>query len=621
MENYIVNKLPDNQTAVFAAEELSKYYFLLGAKPSEDFKVELGLCDFTHEYIDRIEVEVGEKGGSIKGSNPRSILFAVYRYVEALGVRFIRHGEDGEVIPRDVDVCGREVKISHTVSNKYRGVCLEGAESLESVISNIDWAAKMGFNLYLIQYVNPYEFFDRWYSHEKFFNPWMKNERFTPGHAVYFKRRVAYEIKRRGLFFHDVGHGWTCAPLGLLENENPGNATEENKQLMAIVKGKRGNRSVAQSIQLCYSNPVARDKMTDCCVEYVEAHPEVDFVHFWLADGERNHCECDECRKKRPTDWYIDILNELDEKLSSKGLDVKIAYCAYLDLLWLPVKSRFKNPDRFVLQLGPIGRNYATSYGDVGELPDEPPYALNQMVTPTDIESNVAHLVRMKNTCKTEAFTFEYYYWRGGNDHYTDFGGERMAKIVYNDIRNLEKVSLDGLVTCQTQRCFLHTGLGQYVMAKTLWDKEAGFDALRDEYYSAAYGELAKHFKMLFNRLSSFNREPDVSEFEEVREIALAGLEYVKANESEVKKLDFARSSSVFYFEFYCELLAALCEAEIETEGEGYEKALPLWRKLFELIWQREPQVKSVFDVFQFVNEFVFIRHRKLKEFEELKKA
>ena len=177
-------------------------------------------------------------------------------------------------------------------SNKYRGVCLEGAESLESVISNIDWAAKMGFNLYFIQYVNPYEFFDRWYSHETFFNPWMKNERFTPDHAVYFKQRVAYEIKKRGLSFHDVGHGWTCAPLGLLENESPANATEENKQLMAIVKGKRGNRSVAQSIQLCYSNPVARNKMTDCCVEYVEAHPEVDFVHFWLADGERNHCEC-----------------------------------------------------------------------------------------------------------------------------------------------------------------------------------------------------------------------------------------------------------------------------------------------------------------------------------------
>ena len=619
MKNFIKNKLPDDQTAVFAAEELLKYYFLLGAKPDEGFEIELGWCDFTDEYIDRIEVDVGKNGGSIKGSNPRSLLFAVYRYVEALGVRFIRHGEDGEVIPTDLDVFAKEIKITHTASNKYRGVCLEGAESLESVISNIDWAAKMGFNLYLIQYVNPYEFFDRWYSHEKFFNPWLKNERFTPEHAVYFKQRVAYEIKKRGLFFHDVGHGWTCAPLGLLENESPQNATEENKQLMAIVKGKRGNRSVAQSIQLCYSNPTARNKMTDCCVRYVEEHPEVDFVHFWLADGERNHCECDECRKKRPTDWYIDILNELDEKLTAKKLNVKIAYCAYLDLLWLPVESRFKNPDRFALMLGPIGRNYATSYGDVGELPDEPPYALNQMVTPTDIESNVAHLVRMKNTCKTEAFTFEYYYWRGGNDHYTDFGGERMARVIYNDVRNLKNVSLDGLVTCQTQRCFLHTGLGQYVMAKTLWDKEQSFEELCDEYYFATYGAFADHFKKTFNKLSSFNREPSIEELEEVKGIALAELEYFKENE--VGGLDFARSSSLFYFEFYCELLVVLCNAEIETALEGYDKALPLWRKLFELIWRREAQVRSVFDVFQFVNEFVFIRHKKLKEFEELRKA
>lgn len=621
MNNFIINNISDNKTGVFAAQELEKYYFLMGANPPKDFAIELGFCDYTDEYIDRIEINVGKKGGSIKGSNPRSVLFAVYRYVEALGVRFIRHGEDGEVIPKGVNAFEREIKISHTASNKYRGVCLEGAESLESVISNIDWAAKMGFNLYLIQYVNPYEFFDRWYSHEKFFNPWLKNERFTPEHALYFKQRVAYEIKKRGLFFHDVGHGWTCAPLGLLENESPMNATEENKQLMAIVKGKRGNRSVAQSIQLCYSNPIARNKMTDCCVEYVEAHPEVDFVHFWLADGERNHCECDECRKKRPTDWYIDILNELDEKLSAKGLDVKIAYCAYLDLLWVPLENRFKNPDRFVLQLGPIGRNYATSYGDVEELPDEPPYALNQMVTPTDIESNVAHLVRMKNTCQTEAFTFEYYYWRGGNDHYTDFGGERMAKIIYNDIKNLKNVSLDGLVTCQTQRCFLHTGLGQYVMAKTLWDDSTEPDFLADEYYAATYGAFAPHFKEVFGKLSSFNREPSVEEFEDVKRIVLSELEYLKENKDEIGKLDFARSSSVFYFEFYCELLSALCEAEIETALYDCEKALPLWRKLFELVWQREPQVKSVFDVFQFVNEFVFIRHKKLKEFEILRKA
>ena len=614
-----IRVLSNDSTSLFALEELKKYFFLFGVKDLEDFELTLGFCDKQDAVIDAVEIDVGKNGGYIKGSNPRSLLFGVYRYVEALGVRFVRHGENGEIIPRNIDPREKEVKISHTATQKYRGVCLEGAESLENVLENIDWAAKMGYNVYFIQYVNPYEFFDRWYSHERFHNPRLKNERFTPGHAVYFKSRVAYEIKKRGLVFHDVGHGWTCAPLGLIENESPMNATEENRQLMAIVGGKRGNRSMAQSIQLCYSNPEARRKMTDYCVSYVEEHPEVDAVHFWLADGERNHCECENCIKKRPTDWYIDILNELDEKLSVKGLDTKIVYCAYLDLLWKPVESKFNNPDRFILMIGPIGRDYVKSYGEVGELPDEPLYQRNKMVNPTDIESNVAHLLRIKETCNTEAFTFEYYYWRGGNDHYTDFGGERMAKVISKDIRNFDKVGLCGLVTCQTQRCFLHTGLGQYVMAKTLWDSNADFDAVSNEYYTAAYGNLCGQISNFFKKLSSFDRNPSVAEFEKIKETAKDELEFIKSNSNTVDELDFPRSASVFYLEFYCELLELLCDAEIETALRGYDAALPNWIELFELIRRRESQVQRVFDVFQFVNEFVFIRHKKLKEYKELK--
>jgi hypothetical protein len=60
-----------------------------------------------------------------------------------------------------------------------------------------------------------------------------------------------------------------------------------------------------------------------------------------------------------------------------------------------------------------------------------------------------------------------------------------------------------------------------------------------------------------------------------------------------------------------------LCDAEIETALCGYEAALPKWAELFDLVRRREQQVQSVFDVFQFVNEFVFIRHRKLKEYGE----
>ena len=92
----------DGQTAAFALEELKKYYFLLEAKAPDGFVVTLGLLDRTDEYIDSIEIDVGKNGGSLKGSNPRSLLYAVYRYVEALGVRFIRHGFMRQIHKRQV---------------------------------------------------------------------------------------------------------------------------------------------------------------------------------------------------------------------------------------------------------------------------------------------------------------------------------------------------------------------------------------------------------------------------------------------------------------------------------------------------------------------------------------
>jgi len=40
----------------------------------------------------------------ISGSNPRSVLFAVYRYLFHLGFRWIRPGKAGEIIPKLVNI-------------------------------------------------------------------------------------------------------------------------------------------------------------------------------------------------------------------------------------------------------------------------------------------------------------------------------------------------------------------------------------------------------------------------------------------------------------------------------------------------------------------------------------
>jgi hypothetical protein len=66
------------------------------------------------------------------------------------------------------------------------------------------------------------------------------------------------------------------------------------------------------------SNPEARTIVAKYITKYAKEHLNVDYLHVWLADATGNHCECDECKKKIPSDWYVMLLNEIDERLTAE---------------------------------------------------------------------------------------------------------------------------------------------------------------------------------------------------------------------------------------------------------------------------------------------------------------
>lgn len=109
------------------------------------------------------------------------------------------------------------------------------------------------------------------------------------------------------------------------------------------------------------SNPDAFGGLVDYIVDYAKTHPEIDHLHVWLSDGWNNRCECDGCRVKRPSDWYVDLLNELDERLEADGLPTRIVFLAYADLLWAPERSRLRNEDRFIIMFAPLTRTWRTT--------------------------------------------------------------------------------------------------------------------------------------------------------------------------------------------------------------------------------------------------------------------
>jgi len=496
----------------FAAKELRRYLrLLIGAERGEAKAggtvrlgtfAQMGLpATSESEFDDEVVVEMGPEGGIIAGANDRSVLLGTYRYLTELGCRWVRPGKNGEIIPH-LGTTLPQVNLREKPSYRHRGVCIEGAVSWEHVRDMVDWLPKLGFNAYFLQFRDSYNFFQRWYEHE--LNPRRRSEGMTVEKAADLTRRLRAEISKRGLALHLVGHGWTCEPFGIpgpgwYPHEGP--IPEQAVQHLAEVGGERRlHGNIALNTNLCYGNPETRQIITEAIVQYARENPDVDVIHFWLADGVNNHCECPLCRDTRPSDLYVRMLNELDEQLTAAGIGTKIVFLAYVDLLWPPQKERISNPERFLLMFAPITRSYSSSFS-AAKVQDAklPPFRRNRLKFPADPGTNIAFLRAWEAQFPGDGFDFDYHFmW----DHYKDPGQFALAKVLHDDVRGLGKIGLNGFMSCQVQRVFFPTGLGMAVLGRTLWDSSLSLDAIATDHLAACYGEGAQDVEAYLKSLS-----------------------------------------------------------------------------------------------------------------------
>ena len=453
-------------------------------------------------WDDAIAIDVTDGEGFITGSNPRSVLIAVYRFLREAGCRFLRPGPEGERIPQK-SLEGLRVTVTEKAAHRHRGVCIEGAVSWEHAANMIDFLPKAGMNCYFVQFFSPATFFERWYGHAD--NPYLSHENVTRDMSDAMTAALEGEIKKRGLMYHKVGHGWTCEPFGIegtgWHPEKQYTVTEETRACLAMLDGRRELfRNTPLNTNLCYSNPRVRQKITDAITAYCRDNPQVDVLHFWLADAKNNQCECAECAKRRPADWYVLMLNELDEKMTREGIATKVVFLVYVDLLWAPEKELLRNPDRFILMFAPITRSYASHYGECLQYAQTlAPYERNRLKMPTSLAENLARLREWQKGFSGDSFVFDYHLmWA----HVSDPGYEKCARNLFEDMRDLKSVGLDGMVSCQTQRCFFPTDLPLWMMAAALWDSECDYEAAARDYYLSAYGPEGEKVRDCLKRIS-----------------------------------------------------------------------------------------------------------------------
>lgn len=564
--------------------------------------------------LDSIVISLTNGKGRITANSEVGLLIALYRLFKEVGVRYLRPGRDQEVLPVvDSEVFATmKIAIRETASFKHRGVCIEGADSFENVRNFIDWLPKIGMNSFFIQFENPYSFFKRWYEHE--FNPYLEKEPFSNEIAEAMSDKIDHEIEIRGLQQHRVGHGWTGEVLGYSSKfgwESGLTLPEEKKPLVAELNGKRELYDTAPILtSLDFANPEVGKKMVASIVAYAKERQDVDYLHVWLSDARNNICECPECQKDLPSDQYVRILNQLDEALIEAGLNTKICFLLYHELLFAPKKETIHNPERFTMMFAPITRTFEKSYADVdyeNGIPEPKPYIRNQIVLPNSLEENLSYLFSWQNQFKGDSFVYDYPL---GRAHYGDLGYMKISRVISRDIKYLDKLHLQGYISCQELRAGFPHNFPNYVMGEMLWNKEADYEVVLTDYFSHMYGEDWQQVIEYLEQLSQYSScdyfnaigprvAPELSlRYQTATYLAQGSLSLIEKNAQEKTGIVKTQWLQLGYHREYTEKLSKALA--LLSEGH-YQPAQSAWRDFLDFIRRNEENFQPNLDVYRII--------------------
>ena len=637
----------ENQTIEFAALELKKYLTKMTDETVDiyivhnsssiiyDNYINLGLYkEFdirafeldNYDIDDFIYVKISNLNGIISGPNPRSILFSVYRFLEESGCRWIRPGKDGELIPKS-SIFSLCVEINEKASYRYRGYNTCGTYSIESFLDKIDWSAKMGINSIMNEFFLPVKAFGNYYNSQH--NSIQKHEKRSIGEIVSYHNMGISEIKKRGLIYNAVGHGWTGVALGMTEEETCEGGTDivpdDKVQYLAQVNGNRKvNGGSLAHTNLCYGNSKAREMLVKAICDYAENHQYVDILHFWMADGINTHCECDMCKDTLPSDFYVMILNAVDEELTIRNLKIKIAFIVYTDNDWAPKKTSFKNQDRFIMLFTNHTRNFQNAYVYESKTATIPPYSRNKNPILFEPESFYVVLNEWRKWFQGDSFIWDFHYT---NYHFLDQGQYYGNWVMEEDIKRLRKININGSLTCSILRTHFPTSFPIYLFAKMHWNAELSMEQLANEYYQAAFGgdwELClEYMKNLSEKLNPFNIVPftkDLTPYSDSREEVIAKLyevpyiveKYRRSIEKNALCSNKTHALSWKYIFIHMEMVKLLSysiRAKLSMENEISSM---YWRMLVEYMMMNENRLSNVLDFRWFF--FAFTSWYKLAE-------
>ncbi len=643
---YCINKLRADRTIDFAAEELRKYLGMLMPKlgdipisyaPDATEGFRLGLLedfDLPNEAKDPllddvVHIDTTEKGGILAGSNPRSVLFAVYRFLRLNGCRWLFPGPDGEHIPiRDIT----PQSYHKMADSRYRGHTTEGDPSLEHVLDYIDYHAKLEQNVYGLLGIFVYHI--RYYEHDS------NQTNRTPEPVSFetvdqWKRLCEAELLKRGMLLTDGDHENMPLSVGMdpadrrayLQGEKQ--VPEESKKFFAEIKGQRKLfRNDILFTNMCMSQKEWRLSYVKLVADYCEQNRHIDIVRVPLADGNHNHCECEECRKLRPSDFLVRMMNELDEELTRRKLPTRIVFSTYVDAMFAPVQERIKNEDRFFIQFTPITRTYTASITADSVIPNSKPYGRNEWDPPKSIEECVSYINDWRKGFHGPCYSYEYHFWRA---ICRDPGLMDISRRIYNDIQALDHMDMIGYLQDGTNRHFFPNAFPNYVYAEALIHHDLEYETLMEDYFSHCYGKDWKLVRAYLTAVSNAFGEKYMAgedsadpkrgthfnparaaELEKVYELTANARDFAKKHMKMPTRPQTVCCRMLIHHAEYCQLLADVFTAKCK----GYDKlAIELCEKFCKEFGKHSYELDRFFD-FGLVFRTLLITARQIPKIE-----
>ncbi len=453
--------------------------FVLGTFADVEDLLGLGLSD--DRWVD--EIVVRSAGGRLvlAGSNPRSVLFAVYSYLEGLGFAWVVPGPDGEVAPRLKKIPLEGYDVRHRASLTYRGIGLAGAFDGEMGAEFVEWMARNRLNHLFL------EGDTRRSSYQQ-----ALGRKLTMAEARRHDRLVVRAAKERGLIYEHMGHGWTAWTLGFPPGARRAKRPQlsgEALRMASEIGGVRGlPRGRSGNTQLCLSNPASHRRMTEIVCRYAEAHPEIDVLSVWMADGFNNWCECSRCTKVHPSNLWARLINRMAREVYRVRPELRLEVLGYSVLMEPPPAERIDNSrGNVVLMFAPFLRCYLHTLDDPRCITKPPLHTfppVNKLHHPMNREF-FRFFEGWRRAFEGSNYVFDYYCWLPIK---RDIFEGNVPETICRDFRSYPRHGITGCVDCSRAQSFWPTPLARWLYAHASWDASTDYASERQRLLELTFG-------------------------------------------------------------------------------------------------------------------------------------